>query len=88
VTLSPIERLFKKIIGSRLLGITNRRGMAPVFLSCLFPNPLLIPMVLALGAARFKFMKFLLACLAGLTIQAIIVAYIGHFGLRPLGIFR
>jgi membrane protein DedA with SNARE-associated domain len=81
---SRIGQFFKKIKGSRLLGIANRKGMAAVFLLSVFPNPLLTPMVLSLGAARFNFMKFLLACWAGQTIQAMILAYIGHFGLRSL----
>ena len=41
-------------------------------------------MVLSLGAARFNFMKFLVACWAGQTIQAMLLAYIGHLGLRSL----
>jgi len=82
-----IGRFFKKIKGSRLMGIVNRQGMAAIFLLSIIPNPLLTPMVLSLGAARFNFMKFLLACWAGQTIQAMILAYLGYFGLRSLGIF-
>jgi membrane protein YqaA with SNARE-associated domain len=83
---SRIGQFFKKIKGSRLLGFANRHEMAAVFLLSIFPNPLLTPMVLSLGAARFNFMKFLLSCWTGQTIQAIAIAYFGHFGLRFLGI--
>ena len=82
-----IGRFFRKIKGSRLLGIVNRQGMVSIFLLSIIPNPLLTPMILSLGAVRFNFMKFLLACWAGLTIQAMILAYLGHFGLHSLGIF-
>jgi membrane protein YqaA with SNARE-associated domain len=84
---SRIGRFFQKIKGSRLLRFANRQGMLAVFLLSIFPNPLLTPMVLSLGAARFNFMKFLLACWAGQTVQAMILAYLGHFGLHSLGIF-
>ena len=81
---SRIGRFFRKIKGSRLLGFANQQGMVAVFLLSIFPNPLLTPMVLSLGAARFNFMKFLVACWAGQTIQAMLLAYIGHLGLRSL----
>jgi membrane protein DedA with SNARE-associated domain len=81
---SRIGQFIKKIKGSRLLDFANRREIVAVFLLSIFPNPLLTPMVLSLGAARFSFMKFLFACWAGQTIQAMVLAYIGHFGLRSL----
>ena len=84
---SRIGRFIKKIKGSRLPGFANRQGILAVFIMSIFPNPFLTPIVLSLGAARFNFMKFLLACWAGQTIQAMILAYLGHFGLRSLGIF-
>jgi len=62
----------------------NRQGVMAIFLLSVFPNPILTPMVLSLGAARFNFMKFLLACWVGQTIQAMILAYMGHLGLRSL----
>jgi membrane protein YqaA with SNARE-associated domain len=82
--LSKIGQFFKKIKGSRLLRFVNRQDIVAIFLLSIFPNPLLTPMVLSLGAARSSFMKFLLACWAGQTIQAMVLAYVGHFGLRPL----
>jgi len=79
-----IGQFFKKINWTRLLGFANRHGFMGIFLFSVFPNPLLTPMVISLGAARFNFMKFLLACWAGQTIQAMILAYMGHLGLRSL----
>jgi len=81
---SRIGQFIKKLKGSRLMGFASSKGVAAVFLLSIFPNPLLTPMVLSLGAARFNFMKFFIACWAGQTIQAIILAYIGHLGLRSL----
>jgi len=81
---SRIGQFFNKIMGARLTGFANRHRLAAVSLLSVFPNPLLTPTVISLGAARFNFTKFILACWAGQTIQAIILAYMGHFGLGSL----
>jgi len=79
-----IGKFYEKIKGSRYALIANRQGTGAVFLLSIFPNPLLTPMVISLGAARSNFMKFLLAWWAGQTIQGMFLAYIGYFGLRSL----
>jgi len=85
---SRFSRLIKKLKWHRLLNFAKQKGAAVVLVLSLIPNPLLTPLVLSLGAARYKYWKFLIACWAGQTIQAMILAYIGHLGLRSLlGLF-
>ncbi len=85
---SWIGKLLQKIKGSRLMDFANRKGVVPVFLLSVFPNPFSTPLFVSLGAARFNIPKFLIACWAGQTIQAVIIAYLGYFGLHSLGIFK
>ena len=81
---SRIGQFLRKIRMPRMLDFANRRGVVAVFLLSIFPNPVLTPMVLGMGATRFRFTKFFLACWAGKTVQAMILAYLGYFGLRSL----
>lgn len=88
---SRIGRFLTKIRLPRILESANRLGVA-VFLLSIYPNPVLTPMVLGMGATRFSFTKFSFACWAGKTAQAMLLAYLGYFGLhsllRFLGVFN
>ena len=81
---SRLGRFLKKIRMPRILDFANRRGATGVFLLSIYPNPILTPMVLSMGAMRFRFTRFFLACWAGKTVQAMVLAYLGYLGLRSL----
>ena len=89
---SGIGRFLRKIRMSRMLDAPNQTGVVAVFLLSIYPNPVLTPMVLGMGATRFSFTKFFLACWAGKTVMSMLLAFLGYFGLRSLlhflGIFN
>ena len=62
----------------------KRRVMLTVFLLSIYPNPVLTPMILGMGASRFSFTRFFIAICAGKTAQSMLLAYLGYFGLRSL----
>jgi membrane protein YqaA with SNARE-associated domain len=81
---SRIGRFLRKIRMSRMIDSPNQTGMVAVFLLSIYPNPVLAPMVLGMGATRFSFTKFFLACWAGKTIMTMVLALSGYFGLGSL----
>jgi len=89
---SRIGQFLRKIGMPRMSDFAKRRAVLAVFLLSIYPNPVLTPMILGIGAMRFRFTKFFLACWAGKTAQSLILAYLGYFGLgsllRFLGIFN
>ena len=89
---SGIGRFLKKIKMSRLLETPNRTGMVSVFLLSIYPNPVLPLVVIGMGAKRFSFGKFFIACWAGKTVMCMLLALLGYFGLRSilqfLGVFN
>lgn len=89
---SGAERFLRKIGIMRIVTFANRQEITAIFLLSLYPNPFLTPTVISMGATRRNFRKFLFACWAGQTVQAMILAFLGRFGLRYLlrflGIFN
>jgi membrane protein DedA with SNARE-associated domain len=92
VSESGIGRFLKKIKMSRIHYAPKQTGPVAIFLLSIYPNPVLAPVVFGMGAARFSFWKFFLACWAGTTIMAMVLAFLGYFGLgsllRFLGVFN
>jgi membrane protein DedA with SNARE-associated domain len=89
---SRLARFLRKIKLPRILDFANRRGALAVFVLSALPNPFFAPLVLTMGTTRFSFGRFFLSCLAGQTAKAIVLAYLGYFGLSSLlryfGVFR
>lgn len=87
---SKIGRFFRRL--SRVPEIASRRVLVAVFLLSIYPNPILTPLILGMGASRFSFWKFFLTIWGGKTAQCMILSYLGYFGLRSLlkyfGIFE
>ncbi|HTY81520.1 MAG TPA: VTT domain-containing protein [Dehalococcoidales bacterium] len=77
-----IGRLFQRL--SRVPEFVSRRAMVAVFVLAIYPNPILTPLILGMGAWRSSFWSFFLAVWAGKTVQALILSYLGYFGLRSL----
>jgi membrane protein YqaA with SNARE-associated domain len=84
VSESGMGRFLKKIGMSRILDAPKQTGTVAVFLLSIYPNPVLTPVVFGMGATRFSFTKFFIACWAGITIMTMIIAFLGYFGLGSL----
>jgi membrane protein YqaA with SNARE-associated domain len=86
---SWIGRLFKKI--PNLLNRARNRVLLSVFLLSIYPNPILTPMIVGMGASRFSFTRFFIVICVGKTVQSMILSYLGYFGLRSflryIGVF-
>jgi membrane protein YqaA with SNARE-associated domain len=89
---SRIGRVMKSERVSRLVASKSWGEMAVVFLMFINPIPVTTPLVFAMGAARFNLTKFLVICWTSKTVQGLLLAYFGHFGLRSLlnifGVFK
>lgn len=88
---SRIGRFFKRLKIPQLLNRARGRVLLSLFLLSLYPNPVLTPMIMSMGASRFKFNRFFITVCAGKTVQSMILSYLGYFGLRSflryLGVF-
>jgi len=81
---SWLKKIYQKLTSPRMKEIARRRALLAVFLLSMYPNPLLMPIIIGMGAARYKFWKFFLACWAGKTVEAMVISYLGYFGLRSI----
>jgi membrane protein YqaA with SNARE-associated domain len=79
---SRIGRFFKRI--SQVPEFVRNRVLWAVFILSIYPNPVLTPLILGMGAMRFRFWKFFLVIWAGKTVQSMILSYLGYYGLRSL----
>jgi membrane protein DedA with SNARE-associated domain len=77
-----LGRFFRRI--SRLPDYARKRVLIAVFMLSIYPNPVLTPMILGMGAMRFHFWKFFLAIWAGKTVQGLVLSYLGYYGLRSI----
>jgi membrane protein DedA with SNARE-associated domain len=62
----------------------RRRVLLAVFVLGMYPNPVLMPIIMGMGAARYNFWKFYVVCWAGKTVESAILSYLGYFGLRSI----
>ncbi len=89
---SRISRVIDKLSPPKLRNMARRRAMLSVFLFSTYPNPFLMPIIIGMGATRYKFWRFFLAVWAGKTVESLILSFLGYFGLRSLlryfGIFQ
>jgi len=81
---SRLAGFLRKIKLPQILDFANRRGTLAVFVFSVLPNPFFAPMVVTMGTTRFSFVRFFLSCLAGQTAKAMILAYLGYFGLSSV----
>jgi membrane protein YqaA with SNARE-associated domain len=81
---SRVGRILNSERIARIVNSKNWGELAVVFLLFLYPNPASTPLILAMGAERFSFPKFLVTCWSAKTAQGLILAYLGHLGLRSL----
>ena len=87
---SRLGRFFRRV--TTMPAFTKDRVLVALFLLSIYPNPVLTPLILTMGMNRYSFTKFFVVCWAGKTVQSLILAYLGYFGLRSLlkfmGVFQ
>ena len=69
---------------SRFVGWAKKRGSVLVFVMSAMLNPVFAPMAITMGALRFRWFKFLLMCVAGNVLKAMVISYAGYLGLGTL----
>ncbi len=63
----------------------HKRGSIVVFVMSAMLNPVFAPMAIAMGALRFKAIRFFFMCTLGNLVKALIISYLGYLG---LGLFK
>lgn len=85
-----VDEAASNSLASRFIRWSQNKGAVVVFVMSAMLNPVFAPMALAMGALHFGRMKFLLLCIAGNIVKAMVIAYVGYFGLgtilRTLGV--
>jgi len=74
---------------SKFNQLAHKQGSIVVFMMSALLNPAFAPMAIAMGATRFKAIKFFIMCTFGNLLKALVIAYIGFFGVSVLkGLFE
>ncbi len=81
---SRMEKFFNKVGMVKLREFARKHVLTAVFILGMYPNPLLMTIVMGMGANRYNFWKFFLVCWAGKMVESSILSYLGYFGLRSL----
>ena len=88
---SRVGRFFRKLKIPQILERAQGKVLLAAFFLSIYPNPVFTPMVLGMGASRFNFTRFFIVVTAGKTVQSMVLAYLGYFGLRSflryIGVF-
>ncbi len=77
------ERASEKLFG-RFVRWAHNRGSVVVFLMSAMLNPAFAPMAIAMGALRFRLIKFFTMCVAGNLVKAFVISYAGYVGVGTL----
>jgi membrane protein DedA with SNARE-associated domain len=76
--------ILKKLSFPRMREFAKKRAGWAVFILSIYPNPVLTPVIISMGATKYNFWNFMLFIWAGKTVQSLILSYLGYFGLRSL----
>jgi uncharacterized membrane protein YdjX (TVP38/TMEM64 family) len=76
-----VGKFLRKIKLPRIVEFVNRRGVVGVFLFSIFPNPLLMPLLITMGIGRIRVWKVATACWMGHSVLFLVLAFLGHYGL-------
>jgi membrane protein YqaA with SNARE-associated domain len=71
-------------LANKFVKWAQKRGSIVVFIMSAMLNPVFAPMAIAMGALRFRMFKFFIMCVAGNTLKALVVAYLGYLGVGSL----
>ena len=89
---SKLGIFLRKIKVPNLVALINKRGMVGIFLFSIFPNPLLMPLLITMGISKYHAWKVAIAAWTGNCVMFMAIALIGHYGLgsilRLFGVFK
>jgi membrane protein YqaA with SNARE-associated domain len=77
-------RVVRKLSMPKMREFARRHVLWAVFVLGMYPNPVLMPIIVGMGAARYSFWKFYIVCWAGKTVEAMALSFLGYFGLRSI----
>ena len=89
---SKVGKFLRRLKIPNVVALANKRGMVGIFLFSIFPNPLLMPLLVTMGMSKYQAWKVAIAAWAGNSVMFIAIALIGHYGLgsilRLFGVFK
>ena len=71
-------------LAAKFVGWAQRRGSIVVFVMSAMLNPVFAPMAIAMGALKFRMIKFFLLCVAGNIVKAMVISYAGYLGVGSI----
>jgi membrane protein YqaA with SNARE-associated domain len=77
-------RFLYKIKLPKINEFARKNALWAVFIRGMYPNPLLMTVEMGMGATRYNFWKFFVVCWAGKMVEALILSYLGYYGLRSI----
>jgi len=81
---SRFLRFIHKLRMPKMKEFARKNALLAVFILGMYPNPLLMAVIMGLGAARYNFWKFFVVCWAGKMVESLVLSYLGYFGLRSI----
>ena len=81
---SKVGKFLRKIKIPNMVLLINKRGMVGVFLFSIFPNPLLMPLLITMGISKYHAWKVAIGAWAGNFVMFLALALIGHYGLGSI----
>ena len=82
--LSRFKRIVNKLRMPKMREFARKKALLAVFILGMYPNPLLMAVIMGMGAARYNFWKFFVVCWAGKMVESLVLSYLGYFGLRSI----
>jgi len=79
-----ITSKFSSRFYDRAIGVAERHGSLAVFLMSLIPNPIHLPMSIAIAALHYPPHKFFLFSFLGTGLKSLILAFCGYYGLNSV----
>jgi len=79
-----VDEVASNKLANKFVDWAHKRGSVVVFIMSAMLNPVFAPMAIAMGALRFRLLKFFLMCVAGNIVKAMVIAYAGYLGVGSL----
>ncbi len=79
-----VDEAASNSLANKFVNWAQNRGSMVVFFMSAMLNPVFAPMAIAMGALRFRLIKFYIMCVAGNLVKAMIISYAGYLGVGTL----
>ena len=79
-----ITSKFSSRFYDRAIGVAERHGSLAVFLMSFIPNPIHLPMSIAIATLKYPPYKFFIFSFLGTGLKSLILAFCGYYGLNSL----